>query len=222
MTILPETQRPLVLLGAGGHALVLLALAVAAGHSVKGVCDPRLAAEGAQRWQGLPVLGDDSAAESESPAAVGLINGIGQLPGRTARKQLFERMRARGFHFPALVHPAAWVAPDVELDEGAQIMVGAVIQPGSRIGANTIVNTRAGIDHDCAVGADVHIAPGATLCGNVTIGSGAFIGAGAILTHGSTVGRDAFVHAGATLVRDLPSGQILAGPASRTTTRRTT
>ena len=30
MTTLPGTQRPLVLLGAGGHALVLLALAVAA------------------------------------------------------------------------------------------------------------------------------------------------------------------------------------------------
>lgn len=222
MTILPETQRPLVLLGAGGHALVLLALAVAAGHSVKGVCDPRLAAEGTRRWQGLPVLGDDSAAETELPEAVGLINGIGQLPGGSARKQLFERMRARGFRFPAMVHPAAWVAPGVELDEGAQIMAGAVIQPGSRIGANTIINTRAGIDHDCTVGADVHIAPGATLCGGVTISNGAFIGTGAILTHSTSVGRDAFVHAGATLVGDLPSGQILAGPASRTTTRRTT
>lgn len=222
MKALPGTQRPLVLLGAGGHALVLLALAVAAGHRVKGVCDPRLAAGGAQHWQGLPVLGDDSAAEAESPAAVGLINGIGQLPGGTARRQLFERMCARGFHFPPLVHPTAWIAPDVALGEGAQIMAGAIIQPGSRIGENSIVNTRAGIDHDCTVGADVHIAPAATLCGGVTIGNGAFIGAGAILTHGATVGRDAFVHAGATLVRDLRPGQILAGPASRTTTQRTT
>lgn len=217
MTALPETPRLLVLLGAGGHALVLLALAVAAGHTIKGVCDPRLAAEGAQRWHGLPVLGDDAAAEAESSAAVGLINGIGQMPGRTARKRLFERMRARGFQFPALVHPAAWVAPGVRLDDGAQIMAGAVIQPGTHIGANTIINTRAGIDHDCSVGADVHIAPGATLCGGVMIGNGAFIGAGAIVTHGSTVGRDAFVHAGATLARDLLSGETLAGPASRTT-----
>jgi len=222
MTAFPAIPRPLVLLGAGGHALVLLALAVAAGHSIKGVCDPRLVAGGAQRWHGLPVLGDDSAAEAESPAAVGLINGIGQLPGGTARKQLFERMCLRGFQFPALVHPAAWIAPGVELGEGAQIMAGAIIQPGSRIGANSIVNTRAGIDHDCTVGADVHIAPGATLCGGVTIGNGAFIGAGAILTHGATVGCDAFVHAGATLVSHLPSGQMLSGPASRTTTQRTT
>lgn len=222
MTVAPETPRPLVLLGAGGHALVLFALAVAAGHRLKGVCDPRLVAAGTRRWQGLPVLGDDTAIDAESPSAVGLINGIGHLPGGTARKQLFERMRARGFQFPALVHPAAWVAPGVALDEGVQIMAGAVIQPGSRIGANSIVNTRAGLDHDCTVGADVHIAPGATLCGGVTIGDGTFIGAGAVLTHGTSVGRDAFVHAGATLARDLPSAQILAGPASRTTTQRTT
>ena len=130
MTVAPETPRPLVLLGAGGHALVLFALAVAAGHRLKGVCDPRLVAAGTRRWQGLPVLGDDTAIDAESPSAVGLINGIGHLPGGTARKQLFERMRARGFQFPALVHPAAWVAPGVALDEGVQIMAGAVIQAG--------------------------------------------------------------------------------------------
>ncbi|MBN8440721.1 MAG: NeuD/PglB/VioB family sugar acetyltransferase [Thauera sp.] len=201
---------------------MLLALAAAAGHRIVGVCDPRLAADRVQRWHGLPVLGDDAAAELESPGAVALINGIGQLPGGTARKQLFARLRARGFDFPAMVHPAAWVAPGVKLDEGAQIMAGAVIQPGSQIGVNSIVNTRAGIDHDCSIGANVHIAPGATLCGGVTIGDGAFIGAGAILTHGATVGRDAIVHAGAVLARDLPCGQILCGPASRTTTQRTT
>ena len=39
--------RAFVLLGAGGHARVLLALIRAAGYAVLGICDPHLSAEGA-------------------------------------------------------------------------------------------------------------------------------------------------------------------------------
>ena len=48
------------------------------------------------------------------------------------------------------------------------------------IGANSIVNTRASVDHDCRIGETVHIAPGVTLSGAVTIGDGTHIGTGAV------------------------------------------
>ena len=70
------TARPLVLLGTGGHAQVLAALARAAGQPVLGVCDPTLAASGISRWEDLDVLGDDSALERLPPDRVALVLGI--------------------------------------------------------------------------------------------------------------------------------------------------
>lgn len=194
-----------ILLGGGGHGRVVLALARAAGMAVAGVCDPALA-EGSL-WQGVPVLGDDHALDGRDPTALVLLNGLGRMPGSTARARLQALWEARGAAFPPLVHPAAWVAPDALLGPGAQIMAGAVVQPGCRIGAGSIVNTRAGLDHDGTLGADVHLAPGATLCGGVSVGDGAFIGAGATVIQGLRIGAGARVPAGALLTRDLAPGE---------------
>lgn len=207
--------RPFVLLGAGDHARVLAALARAAGHPILGVCDPALAADAISRWEDLDVLGDDGALEWLPPSRVTLMLGVGQLTTGTLRERLYAAWRARGYHFPALVHPAAWVAPSVVLGEGAQVMAGAVIQPGCEIGENSIVNTRAGVDHDCRIGRDVHIAPGATLCGTVTVEDGAFVGAGATVIQGLRIGARAVVGAGVTLVRDLAPKTTIFGAANR-------
>jgi sugar O-acyltransferase (sialic acid O-acetyltransferase NeuD family) len=209
----PLDDRPLVLLGAGGHAKVVLALARAAGWRVIGVCDPVLAREGTRRWRDVPVLGDDDALAVMGPDEIGLVNGIGQTPGATARRAAFERFAQRRYRFPALVHPGAIVDPSANLGEGAQVMAGAIVQADCRIGSNTIVNTRAGVDHDCVVGAHVHIAPSATLCGAVGVGDGAFIGSACTIVQCVSVGAQAIVGAATLLLRDLAPGERWLGPS---------
>lgn len=205
----------LIMLGAGGHASVLHALALSAGHRITGVCAPELAASGAATWRGVPVLGDDTALANMDPSGVGLINGVGQLVGSRARQTVYGRMKGSGFRFPALIHPTAWVADSVGLKDGVQVMAGVIIQPDSTIGENSIVNTNASIDHDCIIGRHVHIAPGATLCGGVSIGDGAFIGAGSTVIQNMAIGKDAIVGAGAVVIQDLESGTKLIGAAMR-------
>lgn len=207
--------RPLVLIGAGGHARVLLALARAAGHPVLGVCDPTLAADGISCWEDLEVLGDDGALDRLPPNRVALVLGIGQTVTGDLRERFYATWCARGYDFPALVHPSAWIAPDVVLSDGVQVMAGAVIQPGCAIGENSIVNTSACVDHDCHIGRDVHVAPGATLCGTVTVEDGAFIGAGATVIQGLRIGARAVVGAGVTLVGDLRPTMTILGAANR-------
>ncbi len=63
----------LALIGAGGHARVLVELARAASYRLLGVCDPKLAAEGVASWEGLDVLGVDSALEHFAPDRVALM-----------------------------------------------------------------------------------------------------------------------------------------------------
>lgn len=208
MTTVSNSTHNAVLLGAGGHAKVVLSLARAVGWTVLGVCDPELARLGHKEWRDLHVLGGDEALAGLNPEQVVLLNGVGQtsaLPG--ARRRLFEELRQHRFQFPILAHPHAAVDPSAVLEEGAQIMAGAVVQADCHVGANTIVNTHASVDHDGVVGAHVHVAPGAVLCGNVRVDDNAFIGAGATVVQGVHVGSEAFVAAGSLLTRDLDAGR---------------
>lgn len=215
MTTTKMPSQPLVMIGAGGHAKVLHALALAADRSIVGVCDPQLVQQGITHWRGVPVLGGDGALAQFDPAAVGLVNGIGQLVGSLARQEIYVRLRQLGFKFPALIHPAAWVAPTALLGDGVQIMAGAIVQPDCCIGENSIINTHACIDHDCQIGAHVHIAPGATLCGAVVVGSSCFVGSGSTVIQGIRIGERAVVGAGVALVRDLTAGHTILGAAVR-------
>jgi UDP-perosamine 4-acetyltransferase len=205
----------LVLIGAGGHARVLQALAQSAGHCIVGVCDPTLRKNGLSNWQNISVFGDDDALSDLDPGKFGIINGIGQVVGSTQRMEVFERIKQMGFSFPFLVHPAAWVAESAKLKEGVQVMAGAIVQPDCRIGVNSIINTKASIDHDCKIGAHVHVAPGATLCGGVSVGDGAFIGANATLLPGIRIGSKSIVGAGTTVLKPLNAGAKVIGAPAR-------
>lgn len=215
MTAVALSIPPLVLLGAGGHAKVLLSLARACGHDVLGVCDPSLAASGDEYWRGIKVLGGDDALEQMDVTQVGLINGVGQTAGGQVRRRLYERWRLHGFRFPVLIHPFAWVDPTAVLAEGVQVMCGAVIQADTTVGGNTIVNTRASLDHDCRVGAHVHLAPGTTVCGGVCLADEAFLGCGATILPGVNIGLGAIVGAGTVALRDVPARGKLIGPSPR-------
>ena len=206
-----ELPTEFIILGAGGHALVLKALANAAGMSVVGVSDPRLHVADVAQWQGLPVFSDDGILEQEDSEKIGLLNGIGQLPRCKARKNIQLKFMVAGFYFPPCVHPSAWVCDDAKLGEGCQIMAGAIVQPGCEIGIGSIINTKASIDHDCTIGDHVHIAPGATLCGNITAGEGAFIASGAVVIQNINIGCDSILGAGATLVNDLKDRTCFIG-----------
>jgi len=48
--------RALILLGAGSHGKVVLALAQAAGFKIKGVCAPLFTYQFPPLWRGIPVL----------------------------------------------------------------------------------------------------------------------------------------------------------------------
>jgi sugar O-acyltransferase (sialic acid O-acetyltransferase NeuD family) len=204
----------LVIVGAGGHARVLMEALCASAAEVIGFItrEPEQATGVMAR---LVRLGSDEDLLSGGARDVLLVNGVGSTGRPEMRRAVFERFRAAGFAFSTVLHPAATVASDVELGEGAQIMAGAVLQPGSRIGANAIVNTGAVIDHDAMIGAHVHVAPRACLAGNVRVGEGTHIGAGAVVVQNRRIGANVLVAAGAVVVADVPTATIVRGVPAR-------
>lgn len=195
----------LYVLGAGGHAKVVIDSLLASGTAVHGIIDPRLSIGTA--LLGVPAIGGDEWIDKLDPAEVTIANGVGATVKSRVNRKLFELWSTRGFRFARVIHPSAIVGTEVELADGCQVMAGAVIQPHARIGAGTVINTGCRIDHDCVIGAHCFVAPSVTLCGGASIGEGSFVGAGAVLLPGVSVGNAALVAAGATVDADVGDGQ---------------
>lgn len=199
-----------IIIGAGGHAKVLLNALQMSSINVLGFTDIDVNKHGSTIL-GCPVLGDDAIIDTYSHNDVRLIIGIGSTEPGSARRDTFQHFQAKGFAFSTCVHPSAIVAPDIKLGQGSQIMAGTVLQPGCVIGMNTIINTRASVDHDCKIGDHVHIAPGAVLGGAVNIGHGSHIGTHATVIENITIGSGTMVAAGACVVANLKSQERMAG-----------
>ena len=188
-------MKPVIVLGAGGHARVLLDALRQLKVEVIGATDiaPAQVDDGKL---GVPLLGTDDKVKDFQPGEIELVNGLGTTGVSPHREDLFRRFKQLGFSFRSVIHPSAVIAENVVLHEGVQIMAGAVLQTGSVIEENVIVNTRASVDHDAHVEAHSHVAPGAILCGDVSVGRGCHIGAGAVLVQGAKVKAQVLVKAG--------------------------
>ncbi len=205
---------PVIILGAGGHAKVLIDALLSASAVIAGIVTPDLTLAGTNIL-GVPVLGGDDVVNEYPPSEIQLVNGLGSVGLPANRQQLFEKFEGMGYKFSTVVHPSAVIASDVVLGEGVQVMAGVVIQPGCRIGINSIINTRASVDHDCAIGDHVHIAPGVTMSGGVKIGMGSHIGTGATVIQGLSIGNGCLVAAGAVVTNNIIAGAMVRGVPAR-------
>lgn len=208
-------KAPLLILGAGGHArVVLFALTQAGGRKIEGVLDADPSLWG-KSVDGAKVLGGDALLDKRKTSSVLLVNGVGADASTAARRALYERCKAKGFSFHAVVSPSAERAKSAEVREGAQVLTRAVLHPGCVIGENAVVNTGAIVEHDAKVGAHAFVGPAAVLCGAAIVGEGAFVGAAAVVLPGVKIGPGAVVAAGAVVTQDLSSGVKAAGVPAR-------
>ncbi len=198
---------PVYVIGAGGHAKVVVETMRAAQIPIAGILEDNC------RRHDRPILGahivGDTSILTEQPGAHAVI-AVGDNANRHQLSDRFARTP-----WVSVIHPHAVLAESVTVAEGTVVFAGVVIQPDSRIGAHVIVNTGATIDHDCTIGDYAHLAPGSHLCGTVSVGDGALIGVGAVVIPGITIGTNSVVGAGATVIRDVPPGTTVVGVPAR-------
>lgn len=192
-----STDRPWLILGAGGHAAVVIDALQKAGATVSGVLDPAWTA--AAPLLGVPILGADDYLNTLDPKQVYVAVGVGGNGGNPLRRSLFNLARKTGFEMPPVIHPGSIVAESALLEPGVQVMAGAVVQARTLLSEGVIVNTLASVDHDSTIGAFCHIAPHACICGGVVMGQGVHVGAGAVVIQEIEVMADSFIKAGSCL-----------------------
>jgi UDP-perosamine 4-acetyltransferase len=197
-------QKPVLILGAGGHAKVVSEILALNGREILGYIAPHL--KTGTSFNGKSILGDDTTILNYSADTIELANGIGALPDQHLRWRLAEEMREDGYTFVTLIHPSAVISDSVVLEEGVQVMAGSVIQSSTIVGQDTIINTSSSIDHDCIIAERCHIAPGVVCSGNVNIESGTHIGVGVTIIQGINIGKKCIIAAGAVVYKNIQDG----------------
>lgn len=198
------------IIGAGGHAKVVISTARAAGWQIAGVWDDNPALAGTAVLD-APVTGPIPEPEwwQAQPEPAFLAIGSNRV------RQALARQIQPGGGWATLVHPTAWQDPCVRLAPGVLVCAGVILQPAVTVGPHAIVNTGTIVEHDSIVGAFAHLAPRVCLAGAVVIGEGAFLGAGVVVIPGCRIGAWAGVGAGAAVIRDLENSARAAGVPAR-------
>ncbi|MFC5588749.1 acetyltransferase [Sporosarcina soli] len=200
-------NKPIIMIGAGGHAAVLAETLIAQRRVIMGYTAPREEKE----FLNLPYLGTDNVIATYNPDEVELVLGLGTITISSIRKSIFEQLKSKGYLFTNVIHATAIVSPSVQIGNGIQIMAGAILQANASIADNTIINTGSIVDHDCIIGSHVHLAPGSTLSGGVRIGESCHIGAGASIIQGIAIGAETMVGAGSVVVKNIEDKKTVYG-----------
>lgn len=203
-----------VIIGAGGHGQVVADLLMRMN-------------EQSQRLELVGYLDDDPDLWNQHRLGLPVLGAIEQLPrlahdaviiaigDNARRRQIAERLGEMNETLIVGCHPRSVVAPDVTVGRGAMLCANAVVNPGSVIGANVILNTSCSVDHHNQIGDYAHIAPGANLGGEVLVGEGALVGIGAVIMPWRRVGAWSIVGAGALVHEDVPEGATVIGVPAR-------
>ena len=123
----------------------------------------------------------------------------------------------------ARIEPGAIIRDQVELGDGAVIMMGAILNIGAVVGQGTMIDMGAVLGGRATVGKNCHVGAGAVLAGviepasatPVVIEDDVLIGANAVILEGVRVGRGAVVAAGAVVIADVPPETVVAGVPAR-------
>ena len=184
------SDGPVVLIGDGGHAKLVIDVLERQGREVIATLAP-----------------DDVHRLSERPRS----NVIAAISDNRTRAALVAQATQRwaDLRWTTAVHPSAIVAADVAIGEGAVILAGAIINPSSSIGRHAILNTGTTLDHDATIGPFAQLGTGCVCSGDVTVGDRAFVGVGTRVLAGVTIGEDAVIGAGAVTASDVPAGKTI-------------
>jgi len=203
----------IVVIGAGGHARVILdVLKAQGGHEIIGIIDKNHHPD--ENLEGVPILCTfDKLPELISKEGVeGAIVAVGD---NHIRKNYYNELKKLGLKLVNAIHPSASIASNVELGEGIVICRETIVCVDAKIGNNCILNSGAIIEHQDILEDHVHIAPGVNLAGRVTVKEGSFVGIGSNVIQRITIGKNSIIGAGSIVIEDIPNNVVAVGTPAK-------
>lgn len=201
-------NRPLILVGGGGHCKSVIDAAESAGFTIKGILDlPRFVG---QKILGHEVIGTDGDIPRYARECDFVVT-LGFIKDPSLRIRLHSLIEAAGGSLATVIASTAHVSRHATVGAGTVILHGAMVNAGARIGRGCIINTLANIEHDAVVGDYCHISTGAMVNGDCRVGDNTFLGSQSVMVNATTVPADSVFAAGSMIRKSLRQPGIYAG-----------
>lgn len=181
------SRDPLVIFGAGGHAVSIACAALDAGFEIHSFVSPT---DSPSELLGLPV--NHPSEFNWNLSHFQLAVAIGD---NNTRKRVSLGLRSNHPHlvFATIVHPSASIGHKSEIGPGTVILQNATLGALANVGYGCILNTGSILEHQSLMGNYSSLAPGVTVGGNCSIGSETAISIGATVKHGIQIGEQTVI-----------------------------
>jgi sugar O-acyltransferase (sialic acid O-acetyltransferase NeuD family) len=200
--------KNLILIGGGGHCKSVIDVAENAGFNIIGILDTP--ENVGKKVLDYTIIGSDELIPAYVEKALFLVT-VGQIKNVKLRITLHEKVYKAGGSFATVISPTAHVSKYAVVEEGSVIMHQAVVNADANVGIGCIINTFANIEHDAIIKDFCHISTGAMVNGNCTVGRGCFIGSLSVLVNGISITDECVIAAGATVRKDILRKGIYSG-----------
>ena len=198
---------------AGGLAKVVCeALKLQGQHEIAGFFDDRKKG----KFCGYPILGKCSQFRNlcKKLEIEGLFVAFGYNFLDKRLSYCKEISKEKGLDLVNAVHPTAIIASDAKITRGVYVGAGVIINPGTKIGDNSVIWSGAIIEHDNNIGKNVFICPGVRTAGYTEIGDNSFIGMGANIAK-AKIGRNVTVGSASLVLDDVKSNNYIIGTPAK-------
>ncbi|MET0109900.1 MAG: NeuD/PglB/VioB family sugar acetyltransferase [Candidatus Thiodiazotropha sp.] len=204
-------DKPLVIIGSGGHACCVKDVAQLAGFSTIGFID-RTRSKG-EKINQLPILGGDELLHDISFIG-GHLFAVG-IGSPVARRRYGELLLKKQADCPAIVNPSSFVSPHAILGSGVLLMGMNAVNHGARLDDFVALDWQVTIGHGAHLGSAVFAGPGSRVAGDVICGEETYLGLGCQVIERVRIGRGSLIGAGSTVTRDIPERMVAVGSPAK-------
>ena len=131
------------------------------------------------------------------------------------KRQKFEQLKARGFHFANLISPLASVNC-TSIGEGNWIQDFVSVGFDTQIGDNNTICVQSQVGHHTIMGSHNVLAGRASIAGRSVMGNQNFLGFCSVVFNELTIGNKNLIGGGAIVRNSLPDFTITTAPESHT------
>jgi sugar O-acyltransferase (sialic acid O-acetyltransferase NeuD family) len=194
------------IVGAGGHAKVILATLEVIGISPVAIYD-----DDASKW-GSSLFDTPIKGGLNDFAKLGPVDAFIAVGKNATRKKIVERFTT--INWITLIHPASSIHASVQIGRGTIVQEGCILEPDVKIGEHCILTSNSMIGHESVLEDFVH-SSGAKICGNAHICEGVLLGGNSTIHPGITVGAWSAAAIASAIMRDVPPKSVVIGNPAR-------
>tara|TARA_B110001450_G_C17648066_1_gene492080 strand:+ start:958 stop:1575 length:618 start_codon:yes stop_codon:yes gene_type:complete len=197
------------IIGYSGHSYVIIDSASKIGLNCTGYYDVNI-----KKTNPLDIdyLGSENSIISEKKVFISIGNN-------RIRRNVYESLIKNKFvTFINIWDPTSSISKYAFIKPNSLISIGvnSVVNSLAQIDTGAIINTGAIIEHEVKIGKFSHVGPNATVCGDAIIGENVFIGANAVIKQCVNIGDNSIIGAGSVVLNNVPANTTYVGnPAEK-------